>query len=162
MSTGCAYFFKGSRYLRYNIASDFVDVGPDSIATFWTHLPSEFQSDLGASVNWRDGHAYFFKGSRYLRYDIATDFVDVGPVSIATFWTHLPAEFQSDLDAVGNWGDGHAYFFKGSRYLRYDIATDLVDVGPVSIATFWTHLPAEFQSNLDAVVNWGDGHARSE
>ncbi len=53
-----------------------------------------------------------------------------------------------------NWGDGHAYFFKGARYLRYNIATDLVDVGPVEIPTFWTHLPAEFQSNIRAAVNW--------
>jgi hypothetical protein len=51
---------------------------------------------------------------------------------------------------------GCAYFFKGDRYLRYNIATDFVDVGPVEIATFWTHLPAEFQGGLDAVVNWGE------
>src|SRR5258708_13988783 len=64
------------------------------------------------------------------------------------------AEFQSNIDAAVNWGDGYAYFFKGARYLRYNIATDLVDVGPVEIPTFWTHLPAEFQSNIRAAVNW--------
>ena len=48
----------------------------------------------------------------------------------------------------------HAYFFKGAGYLRYNIDTDLVDVGPVEISRFWTHLPEEFQSDLDAVVNW--------
>jgi len=30
----------------------------------------------------------------------------------------------------------------------------LVDVGPVEIANFWTHLPAEFQSGIRAAVNW--------
>jgi Phage tail lysozyme/Hemopexin len=97
---------------------------------------------------------YFFKGAGYLRYNIDTDLVDVGPVEISKFWTHLPREFQSDLDAVVNWGDGHAYFFKGAGYLRYNIETDLVDVGPVEISKFWTHLPREFQSDLDDIVNW--------
>jgi hypothetical protein len=99
-------------------------------------------------------HAYFLKGAGYLRYNTDTDFVDVGPAPIAEFWTHLPKEFQSNLDAVVNWGDGHAYFFKGAGYLRYNIDTDFVDVGPAPIAQFWTHLPKEFQNNLDAVVNW--------
>jgi hypothetical protein len=154
-----AYFFKGDGYVRYNIDTDHVDVGPAPVAQFWTHLPKEFQSNLDAVVNWGDGHAYFFKGAGYLRYNIDTDHVDVGPAPIAQFWTHLPTEFQSNLDATVNWGDGHAYFFKGEGYLRYNIDTDHVDVGPAPIAQFWTHLPKEFQSNLDAVVNWGDGHA---
>jgi hypothetical protein len=98
--------------------------------------------------------AYFFEGSRYLRYNILSDAVDVGPAEIATFWPALPPEFQRDLDATVNWGDGHAYFFKGSRYLRYNILSDAVDVGPTEIATFWPALPPEFQRDIQAIVNW--------
>jgi hypothetical protein len=154
MSDRLAYFFKADRYLRYNIDDDSVDVGPTEIANFWPALPAEFQEDLDATVNWGDGHAYFFKADRYMRYNIATDAVDVGPTEIANFWPALPAEFQEDLDAIVNWGDGHAYFFKADRYLRYNIATDAVDVGPTEIANFWPALPAEFQEDLDAIVNW--------
>src|SRR5688572_17767251 len=100
MKTGCAYFFKGAGYLRYNILTDHVDVGPAPVARFWTRLPAEFHRDLDAVVNWGDGHAYFFKGAGYVRYNIATDHVDVGPAPIARFWTRLPAEFHRDLDAV--------------------------------------------------------------
>ncbi|MFI0967915.1 hemopexin repeat-containing protein, partial [Streptomyces sp. NPDC021080] len=85
-----------------------------------------------------DRVAYFFKADRYVRYNIDDDTVDVGPVEIAKFWTALPAEFQEDLDAAVNWGDGHAYFFKADRYVRYNIDDDTVDVGPVEIAKFWT------------------------
>jgi hypothetical protein len=153
----CAYFFKGSEYLRYDVASDVVNVGPAPIARFWPALPAEFQSDLDAAVNWGDGHAYFFKGAGYVRYNIATDAVDVGPAPIAQFWKALPVEFQADLDAAVNWGNGKVYFFKGRGYLRYDVASDMVDVGPAPIAQFWKALPVEFQADLDAAVNWGNG-----
>ena len=154
----CSYFFKNDRYLRYDIKGDAVDVAPAPISRSW-HLPTEFQSNIDAAVNWGDGHVYFFKGAGYVRYNIATDLVDVGPVEISRFWTHLPKEFQANIGAAVNWGDGHAYFFKGAGYLRYNIETDLVDVGPTEISRFWKELPAEFQSDLDAVVNWGNGHA---
>src|SRR5262249_51413420 len=50
-------------------------------------------------------------------------------------------------------GSACAYFFKGSDYVRYDIANDSVDFGPSPIAQFWPALPAAFTSNLDAAVN---------
>lgn len=102
--------------------------------------------------------AYFFNGANYIRYNIATEAVDVGPRAIADGW-RLPAEFQSDIDASVNWGEGHVYFFRRAGYVRYNIATNLVDVGPVAISRFWTALPQRFQSNLDAAVNWGNGFA---
>lgn len=46
--TGCAYFFDGSGYLRYNIATDFVDVGPAAIAQFWSDLLDEDGGDISA------------------------------------------------------------------------------------------------------------------
>jgi hypothetical protein len=49
-----------------------------------------------------------------------------------------------------------AYFFKANRYLRYDIDSDAVDVGPTEISNFWPALPAEFQSNLQTIVNWDE------
>jgi hypothetical protein len=152
--SACAYFFKGARYLRYNIATDLVDVGPVEIARFW-NLPAQFQSNIDATVNWGNGKAYFFKGAGYVRYNIATDLVDVGPVEISKFW-NLPKEFQSNIGAAVNWGNGKVYFFKGAGYVRYNMATEMVDVGPVEISKFW-NLPVEFQSHLDAVVNWGNG-----
>jgi hypothetical protein len=146
-----AYFFKGPGYVRYNIATDMVDVGPAAISQFW-NLPAEFQSNIDAAVNWGNGKVYFFKGAGYVRYNIATDMVDVGPVAISKFW-NFPTGFQSNIDAAVNWGDGKVYFFKESGYVRYNIATEMVDVGPVAISKFW-NLPAAFQSNMNAAVNW--------
>jgi hypothetical protein len=154
--SGCAYFFKGAGYVRYDIATDLVNVGPVEISRFWTHLPAEFQSDIDAAVNSGNGHVYFFKGAGYVRYNIATDMVDVGPVAISRFW-NLPPEFQSNIDAAVSWNTDHVYLFKGAGYVRYNMVTNMVDVGPVAISRFW-NLPLEFQSNLDAALNWHDGH----
>jgi matrix metalloproteinase-14 (membrane-inserted) len=42
-----------------------------------------------------------------------------------------------------NWGNGKAYFFKGSEYLRWDITTDKADPGypkPIDSKS-WNGLP---------------------
>jgi hypothetical protein len=154
--SGCAYFFKGAGYVRYDIATNLVNVGPVEISRFWTRLPAEFQNDIDAAVNSGNGHVYFFKGGGYVRYNIATDMVDVGPVAISRFW-NLPPEFQTNIDAAVSWNTDHVYLFKGAGYVRYNMVTNMVDVGPVAISRFW-NLPPEFQNNLDAALNWHDGH----
>jgi hypothetical protein len=165
MRVSKAYFFKGGQYVRYDSAMDRVDEGyPANIATEWAGLSSAgFDSGLDAAANWGNGKAYFFKDGQYLRYDIAADRADPGyPVAIAGAWPGLAeAGFGSGIDAVANWGDGKAYFFKDSQYVRYDMASDRVDDGyPTAIAGAWPGLAeAGFASGLDAVVNWGDGKA---
>jgi N-acetylmuramoyl-L-alanine amidase/Hemopexin len=148
--SACAYFFKGAGYVRYNVATEAVDVGPAAISQFW-NLPAGFRDNIDAAFNRGDGHAYFFKGGSYVRYNIPTDTVDVGPAAISQFW-RLPVEFQSNLDAAVSVNDTHVYLFKGAGYLRYNLTTDLIDVGPVAISRFW-RLPIEFQSNLDAALS---------
>ena len=154
--SACAYLFQAARYLRYNITTDRVDVDPRAIAGAW-RVPDRFQSNLDAAVNWGEGHAYLFRGADYVRYNIATDRVDVGPIAISANWPRLPARFQSNLNAAVNWGNGYAYFFKEDSYLGYHIVNDVVDVGPELIARGWPTLPSFFHTNLDAVVNWGNG-----
>ena len=110
-------------------------------------------------VNWGNGKAYFFKGSQYIRYDIQADRADPGyPKSInSETW---PGIIWTDgVDAVVNWGNGKAYFFKGSQYIRYDVQADRADPGyPKSINSetwpgiIWT-------DGVDDVVNWGNGKA---
>jgi N-acetylmuramoyl-L-alanine amidase/Hemopexin len=154
---GHAYFFKGSRCLRYNIATDRLDSGPEDIATLLPQLTGDFRSKIDAAVNWGNGYVYFFNGAKYLRFNLAVNVVDVAPTAIAANWSSLPKEpldFTKNLDAVVNWADGRAYFFKEDQYVRYDIKSDQVDWGPKKIATYWSALPAAFRSNIRATVNW--------
>jgi hypothetical protein len=133
-----AYFFKNSQYVRYDIAADKADSGyPEDIKSHWSGLDA-FASGIDAVVNWATGKAYFFKGSQYIRYDIAADKADPGyPKDIKGNWSGLDA-FANGIDAVENWGNGKAYFFKGSQYIRYDIAADKADPGyPKDIDSNW-------------------------
>ena len=136
---GKVYFFKGDQYLRYDIATDKVDPGyPVPIAGQW---PGLWESDIDAGVVWPNGKAYFFKGSNYIRYDIKTDRADAGyPQPIKDNWPGFPASFATGIDRAVMWNNGKAYFFKGSEYIRYDIASDKTDEGPVPIAGHWPGL----------------------
>jgi Hemopexin/Astacin (Peptidase family M12A) len=145
-TTGKAYYFKGNQYIRYDIPSDRVDPGyPKPIAGQW---PGLWTDNIDAGVVWPNGKAYFFKGPQYMRYDIATDRVDSGyPRAIQGSWNGFPASFAAGVNAAVVWNNGKAYFFKGSEYIRYDIATDKMDAGyPKPIKGAWTGL---FEKDID-------------
>lgn len=134
------YFFKGDQYLRYDIAADRVDPGyPLPIAGHW---PGLWTDHIDAGVVWPNGKAYFFHGSQYIRYDIAKDKTDPGyPAEIKGGWPGFPASFAAGVDNALVWNNGKAYFFKGSEYIRYDIAADKTDPGfPQPIAGNWRGL----------------------
>jgi hypothetical protein len=156
---GKAYFFRGSQYLRYDPANDSTDPGyPLPIAGNWPGLPADFASGIDAAVLWNNGKAYLFKGSKYVRYDVAADRMDAGyPLPIAGNWPGLGGH---KIDAAIRWPNGKAYFFSGSQYLRYDVAADKVDAGyPLPIAGNWPGLPAPFTSGVNAAAVWDNGKA---
>lgn len=111
-----------------------------------------FKNQIGASVIWPNGKAYFFKDSEYKRFDLNSDQVDNGyPRKIKGHWGGIPDTFTKDIDAVLLWHDDKkAYFFKGDQYIRYDVENDTMDSGyPKTIADKWGNWPEEF-SSVDA------------
>lgn len=153
---GKAYFFRGNKYIRYDIASNRADPGYPKPFNAQTWPGLMWTDGIDAAVNWGNGKAYFFKGSQYVRYDIAADRVDSGypqPINDQT-WPGLT--WTNGIDAAVNWGNGKAYFFKGNQYIRYDIQHDRVDLGypkPINAQTWpdmiWT-------DGIDDAVMWNN------
>jgi hypothetical protein len=149
---GKIYFFKGSEYIRFDIAADKADPGyPKTISSAtWNGL---WTSGIDAAVNFGNGKIYFFKGSEYICFNIAADKADPGYPKPISNWK---LAWTGGLDAAVNGGNGKIYFFKGSEYVRFDIAADKADPGypkTISSATWngvWT-------SGIDAAVNYGNG-----
>ncbi|BBZ34765.1 hemopexin repeat-containing protein [Mycolicibacterium confluentis] len=156
---GKVYLFKGSQYVRYNVAADKVDAGyPLPIAGNWPGFPADFASGIDSGVLWTNGKAYYFRGNQYIRYDVVNDRVDAGyPRPIFNNW---PGLWAGGIDAGVVWPNGKAYLFKGSQYVRYDIAADRVDPGyPKPIAGNWPGMPAAFAQGIDEIVVWPNGKA---
>ena len=74
---------------------------------------------------------YFFKDKQYARYDRSDDRLDERyPFPVAGNWSGMSEAGMADVfDAVVNWGNGKLFFFRGDRYVKYDIAGDSVDDG---------------------------------
>jgi hypothetical protein len=135
---GQAWFFKGSNYLRYSLGADAVTNPSQSIAENWHGFAASFGHDLDATIHGVGdfvGMLWFFKGSEYLRYNLAVDMVDIGPVPIAERWNGWPQEFTSvDFAFYGAGAEAeHIYFFRGSQYVRYSLPEDRVVEGPAPV-----------------------------
>lgn len=125
---GKAYLFRDNEYIRYDIASDRADPGYPKRINDRT-WPGLWRSGVDAAVNWGNGKAYFFRGDEYIRFDIARDRADPGyprPINSET-WPGLGT--LGPIDAAVNWGNGKAYLFSGSQYVRFDILSDRADAG---------------------------------
>ncbi|MBB2701482.1 UNVERIFIED_ORG: hypothetical protein GGI66_006203 [Rhizobium esperanzae] len=85
---GKAYFMKGDSYVRYDIASDTIENGPQPIAGNWPGFAEAgFGDNIEALVNWGNGKVYAFKGGSYIRFDITANTVDDGyPSPVAGNW----------------------------------------------------------------------------
>ncbi|MDY6788747.1 MAG: hemopexin repeat-containing protein [Candidatus Nanohaloarchaea archaeon] len=165
---GAAYVFKGERYIRWDIASDERDLGPEEIAGSdeW----GEFESNADAAVYWPTrGKVYFFKGDSYSQWDVNSGNQDFKGENIESGWgpkwgrrnnkRGMPERFTENLDAAvylpdtGEGGSDKIYIFKGNEYVRWDVERKSMDKGyPKNINTEggWPGL----WNNLDAALYW--------
>ena len=143
---GKAYFFRGDRYVRYNVATRTPDPGyPQDVTDKWNGIEADFDT----AVAWNNSSAYFFKASGYRQWNIGDSNASL-PNYIARRWTTFPGSFTQRVDAAVSWPSGKAYFFKDDEYIRYDIEDDEADAGyPKKIGQGW---PGLWQDGIEAIV----------
>lgn len=104
-------------------------------------IPDKFD----AACNAGNGKSYFFTGSQYWRWDNKTRMIDAGyPKQISGGWSGIPNDLDAATYGVTGKGTGKIYFFKGSKFWRWDVATDTMDKGyPMYIKEGWPGLVVE-------------------
>jgi hypothetical protein len=145
---GKIWFFSGSQYLRYDLATDQVDGQPRPIAGAWRGVEGPFAGRVDAAIHGMGayyGVCWLFSGGQYLRYNLVTDSAEGGAQPIAGNWggTTWPAAFGEGID-FAFYGTGpeaeKIYFFRGDQYIKYDLGADRVDEGPRPIVANWPNL----------------------
>lgn len=171
MATGKCCFFKGDKYVRFDIATNKIDPGyPRKIAHDWPGMKEAgFDRDIDGTVYWSEWRLYFFKGSQFLLFDLRSNkVVEPAPVPIVSQgnWQRVQeADFGSGINAAVNWGsNGKLYFFKGDQFIRFDMPTNQMDgsssapIHSPANPNNWPGLNQDgFDRDLDAALNWGDG-----
>ncbi|EYU13405.1 fucose-binding lectin II [Photorhabdus aegyptia] len=147
------YLFLNADNGRYNDTLRKVDTNyPKPISNDWPDLPIEFQRHLDDVIN-LNGYLYFFKGSQYVKFNIAKAKVTDGPKSIAEGWPGLKGtEFENGIDAAIELTTNSVCFFKGSDCIDYVVNSHTIKRKSISDRWEVTKKYPEFSKNLDAAA----------
>jgi hypothetical protein len=136
-------FFKGKKFVRYDILKGYVDHGNDDdndapgyhINKHFLGFPAHWEK-VDAVVNYGNGRIYFFYQNAYARYDIYENRFDQPVKDTHSNWIGLPPHWEN-FDAALNYGNGKVYFFRDGMYVRYDMDIERVDQDIRFIADGW-------------------------
>lgn len=168
-SNGHVYFFKGPSYIKYRPGHGVVvlsgrvvrSIGTDG----WQTFPPEFHGGVDAALFYPpNGHAYFFKGSTYLKYNPSNGVVPLADGRVIRTvgrdgWQTFPAPFAQGVNAALFYPENdHAYFFKGTEYIKYRPGSGVVPIGNRAIRSIgvdgWTSLSTQFREGIDAATEY--------
>ncbi|WP_338090104.1 hemopexin repeat-containing protein, partial [Photorhabdus heterorhabditis] len=136
---GFLYFFKGSLYLKFDIAKAQVVDGPNFIIDGWPGLKgTELENGIDAAIELTTNTVCFFKGRHCIDYTIDLHTIKTSTISDRWGMTGKYAKFSSNLDAIISWPDidgNFIYFFKGDSFIRFDPNLNALDAGPIIISS---------------------------
>ncbi|WP_350306542.1 fucose-binding lectin II [Photorhabdus viridis] len=149
------YFFLNTENIKYYDDPQ-INKGdtPQPISNDWPNLPIEFQKDIDDVIN-LNGSLYFFKGSQYLKFDIAKAQIIDGPKPIVDGWPGLKSTgFENGIDAATELSTNTVCFFKGKDCIDYTVSSHTTNKKTISDQWGTTGKYSEFSENLDAVILW--------
>ncbi|MQL50003.1 photopexin B [Photorhabdus khanii] len=138
---GSLYFFKGSQYLKFDIAKAQIIDGPKPIVDGWPGLKGTgFENSIDAATELTANTVYFLKGKDCIDYTMSSHTANKKTISDRWGTTGKYSGFSENLDAVILWKNiagSIIYLFKGNRYIRYNTKSNAIDGGPTAIQTYW-------------------------
>ncbi|TNH42318.1 fucose-binding lectin II [Photorhabdus luminescens] len=150
-----SYFFLNEENIKFNNQCLNTYIGyPQPISQDWPNLPVKFQRHIDDIIN-LNGFLYFFKGSQYLKFDIAKAEVVDGPKFIVDGWPELKGtEFENGIDAAIELTTNTVCFFKGKYCVDYTIDLHTIKMNTISDRWNITEKYEKFSTNLDAAILW--------
>ncbi len=136
---GRVFLFCDNVYVKFDAAKNCVAPGyPKAIAANWPGWPAGWDR-IDAALDYPDGRIFFFRGSQYIKFDAVNDRVAPGyPKQIAGNWGNNWPVSWDHVDSALTYKDGRVFFFRGSEYIKFDVANDRVAPGyPKPIAGNW-------------------------
>lgn len=167
---GKAYFFKGSKYIRYTPGKG-VDTGyPKNIVGNWKKWPASF-ININCAIKWSNGKLYFFKDNEYIRYSPGKGVDKDYPKRILNHWSGLAqsrgidwrdVDGQNWVDPIRNQGGcGSCVSFTATAAMEahYRITTGNAD-SLLDLSEAFLFFTAERQCfNGDPRWGWNNGSA---
>jgi len=148
------YYFAGNEYARVDENTGTLK-GYSSIASGWPGLANTyFQADIDAACfSGSSRKLYFFKGNQYIGYNLDNETIVSGG-TISAGWPGLTDPYwQSDIESACYSGvDRIIYFFKGDRYVRYNVANETMEYQG-TIQSVWRALLAAGAPDFSA-ASW--------
>ncbi|XP_057189282.1 matrix metalloproteinase-14a [Triplophysa rosa] len=131
-SDGKFVFFKGDKYWVFSEAK--MDEGyPKTFKELGTGLPRD---KLDAAVFYTPtGNTYFFRGTKYYRFNDKSRSVDADYPKPISVWTGVPDNIKG---AIMSEDGAHTYFYKANKYWKFNNQQLKVEPGyPKSVLTDW-------------------------
>jgi|SRR5215510_15320700 len=144
---GCAYFFFGKTYYRFDMPIDRMYVGPEKVADFWPGIGADLSIDAAVRID--DDVVCLFHDRSCTRFSMRKNHSLQGyPKRITDDWPGMP---DAKVNGALNYGDGNVYLFAGNQYTRFDLAANHAVAPPAAITSKWHGLPG---GNFDAAIEF--------
>lgn len=159
------YFFHDNQYIRWKPSFGIETINVNQSCRIlgengWKGFPDSFKNGIDAALWYSfNHHAYFFKGSEYIKWKPKEGVVG----SIRTIgddgWVGLPSEFCERIDAaIEHPINKHVYLFKGNKYCKWEPGKGVVEPAIREIGVNGWKLPPEFMNGIDAALTHPEGN----
>ncbi|MBI1325711.1 hypothetical protein GC170_21310 [bacterium] len=120
-------------------------------STHADHNPAWDRFDAAFGPYGNHKKAWFFKGNKFIKYDLKKQEAVYGPIPISDAFDGMT--FIDGIDAAFS-RENKAWFFKGNKFIKYDLDEKVADYGPIPISDAFEGMT--FTDGVDAALSHGN------